>query len=297
MKILLCVAGMPYAEAAVSLGSIIAGVTQSAVTLLHVVRRKEDRATGGRILAAAREMLPGLTVDTRIRLGDPAGRILVETRRGNYDLVIIGARQRAGLTRQLLGSVTQRVIRRVPVSVLVARQDGGLEHILICTGGAEVAEPVVETGAWLAGAAQAQATLLHVTSVAPSMYTGLDEIEETLPELLQTDTPVAQHLRHGAETLERYQVISELRLRHGVAADEILREAHEGDYDLIVTGASGATGWLKEWLLGNVTRQVVEHAPCSVLVVKHRRLLTTDYSMSFSVIARSGATKQSPLSW
>jgi nucleotide-binding universal stress UspA family protein len=63
-------------------------------------------------------------------------------------------------------------------------------------------------------------------------------------------------------------VTATLKQRHGVAADEILREALEGGYDLIVIGASGTGGRLKEWLLGNVTREVVEHAPCSVLVVK-----------------------------
>jgi nucleotide-binding universal stress UspA family protein len=100
------------------------------------------------------------------------------------------------------------------------------------------------------------------------MYTGLEEIEETLPELLQTDTPLAQHLRRSAKILARHQVTATLKQRHGVAADEILREALEGNYDLVVIGASGTAGRLREWLLGNVTRQVVEHALCSVLVVK-----------------------------
>jgi nucleotide-binding universal stress UspA family protein len=59
-----------------------------------------------------------------------------------------------------------------------------------------------------------------------------------------------------------------LKLHHGVAADEILRKVHEGNYDLIIIGASGTAGRLKEWLLGNVTRQIAERAPCSVLVVK-----------------------------
>jgi nucleotide-binding universal stress UspA family protein len=63
-------------------------------------------------------------------------------------------------------------------------------------------------------------------------------------------------------------VTATLKQRHGVAADEILREALESAYDLIVIGASGTAGRLREWLLGNVTRQVVEHALCSVLVVK-----------------------------
>lgn len=271
MRILLCVAGMPYAEAAVSFGSIIASVTKSPATFLHVIRRKEDRADGERILAAAREMMPDVTVNTRIRRGDPTNGILAEVREGSYDLVVVGARQGVGLTQRLLGSVTQQVIRRVPTSVLVARQvRPGLERVLICTGGTAVAEPVIETGAWLAGATHARATLLHVASPIPSMYTGLDEIEETLPELLHTDTPVAGHLRHGAEILARHQVTAALKLRYGVAADEILREALEGDYDLIIIGASGTAGRLKGWLLGNVTRHVVEHALCSVLVVKRR---------------------------
>jgi nucleotide-binding universal stress UspA family protein len=260
---------MPYAEIAISLGAMIAGLTQSPVTLLHVIRHGESRTTGEQILTAAREHLPDLTVDTRIRRGDPIKQILAEVRKGKYDLMIIGARQGGGLTQQLLGSVAQKIVRRIPTSVLIAREmEPSLKRILICTGGIDVADPVIETGARLACAASAPATLLHVTGNAPGMYTGLREIEETLPELLQTDTPAARHLRHGAEILDQCDVPAELKLRHGVAADEILREVHEGDYDLILIGASGAAGRLREWLLGNVTRQVVEHAPCSVLVVK-----------------------------
>jgi nucleotide-binding universal stress UspA family protein len=269
MRMLLCVAGMPYAEAAVGFGGMIARITRSPVALLHVVRRNGDRDAGEGVLMAARRLMPGLAVDAYIRRGDPTERILGEVEDNGYDLVVVGARQPIRLAQHLLGSVTQQVIRRVPISVLVARQAGpSLERVLICTSGADVAEPVIETGAWLAGAARAHTALLHVSSPVPSMYTGLDEIEETLPELLQTDTPLARHLRRGAKILARHQVTATLKQRHGVAADEILREALEGGYDLIVIGASGTGGRLKEWLLGNVTREVVEHAPCSVLVVK-----------------------------
>ena len=283
MRILLCVAGMPYAKIAVSFSSIIAGVTNSSITLLHVARREKGRAAGERALVAAREMLPDLTVDMRIRLGEPIEGILAEVREGGYDLLIIGARQGGGLKQRLLGSVAQKVVHRASTSVLVARQvrpglstgEGpGLERVLICTGGLDVSVPVVETGAWLSREANAQATLLHVTSSTPGMYTGLNRVEETLLELLQTNTPAARHLRCGAEILNQQQVIAELRLRHGIAADEILHEINEGDYDLVVIGTSGAAGRLKGWLLGNVTKQVVEHASCSVLVVKQESPLT-----------------------
>jgi nucleotide-binding universal stress UspA family protein len=269
MNILLCVAGMPHAEPAVSLGAIIACATQSSVTLLHVIRSEEDRADGERFLAAAREMLPDLTVDMRIRRGDPVKQILAEVRGSDYDLTIIGARRGSGLAERLLGSVAQKVVRRIPTSVLVAREVGtSLQCILICSGGKDVADPVIETGARLAEATHAQATLLHITGTTPSMYVGLSMADETVTELLQTDTPIAQHLRHGAEILAQHQVSAKLKLRHGVVSDEIISEARQGDYDLIVMGASGATGKLREWLLRNVTRQIVENALCSVLVVK-----------------------------
>jgi len=269
MRILLCVAGMPYAKATVGFGGVMARITASPVTLLHVVGQKEEQVAGDRILALAGEMLPALTVETRLRRGDPIGRILAETREGGYDLVVIGTPQAVGLAQHLQSSVTQQIVRRAPTSVLVVgRARPGLERILICSGGLDVAEPVIETGARLAGMAHARATLLHVASPIPSMYTGLNEIEETLLELLQTATPIARHLCHGAEILARHQVAADLKLRYGVVADEILREAHTGGYDLIVLGVARTAVRLKRWLLGDVTQRIVDHALLPVLVVK-----------------------------
>ncbi len=269
MGILICVAGMPYAEATIGFGGVIARITTLPVTLLHVMRQREEQAVGDRILALAREMLPDLTVKTRLRRGDPIGRILAETREGGYDLVVVGTPQAVGVTQHLLSSITLQIVRRAPTSVLVVAQARpGLERILVCTGGLDVAEPVIETGAQLAGVANARASLLHVVSPIPSMYTGLDEIEETLPELLQTATPIARHLHHGAEILAQHQVTAELKLRYGVVTDEILREAHEGNYDLIVIGVVKTASRLKRWLLGDVTREVVDRALLPVLVVR-----------------------------
>jgi len=269
MRILLCVAGPSPLKPVISFAGIIARATGSEVTLLHVIRRREEEPSGKQVLGLAQEMLSDLMVEARIRQGDPVGMILAEIQEGDYDLVAIGARREVSLAPLLLGSVALQVIRRAPTSVLVvghARDD--LKRILICTGGSAIANPIIETGAWLARAAEAQATLLHVTSAVPSMYTGLGEIEETLSELLQTDTPLARHLRQGAKVLAHHQVTAGLELRHGVPAGEILLEADQGDYDLIVLGASGAGGRLRGWLLGDVTREVVERAPCPVLVVR-----------------------------
>lgn len=269
MRILVCVAGRPDDQLPVRAAGIIARITQSPLTLVHVVGREEDRAAGERTVASLRDALPGQRVETRVRVGAPPAEILAAAEAGDYDLVVVGAHEPTGLKEHLLGSVTAQTIRQAPISVLVAREvRPSLKRILICTGGTDVADKAVETGAWLAQAADARASLLHVVTPVASMYTGLGEIDEGLSELLQTETPVARHLRHGAEILDGRQVDAELKLRYGVAADEIVREAREGDYDLIMMGVAEKEARLSRWALGNVTREVVAKAPRSVLVVK-----------------------------
>jgi nucleotide-binding universal stress UspA family protein len=205
----------------------------------------------------------------RIREGDPAGEILAEIEGGGHDLVILRPNEAPGLRRHFLGSVTTRVVRQAPCSVLVAKQARSrLKRILICSGGAEVAEVVIEAGARLAQAVEARATLLHVATPVPSMYTGLGEIDESLAQLLQTDTPIARNLRRGAEILDRHQVPAELKLRYGVVAEEIIRESVEGDYDLVLVGAKKGLVRVKRLMLGAMTTQVVEKSVQSVLVVR-----------------------------
>jgi len=269
VKILLCIAGMPYAEGTVSFTGTIARATGASVTLLHVLRRGERREKGKQILEVARQGLEDLEAEVTLREGDPVRRILAEAQKGTYDLIVVGANQHPGPAERLLGSVSLQIVQRAPAPVLISRATSpSLGRVLICTGGLDVAMPVIEAGARLAQTTHARVTLLHVATPAPEMYAALEEVQETLPELLRTDTPIARHLRAGAEILAQHQVSAELRLRYGVASDEVLQEAREGQYDLVVIGASGTAGQWRKWLLGDVTRLVADAAPCSVLVVR-----------------------------
>jgi nucleotide-binding universal stress UspA family protein len=66
---------------------------------------------------------PGLEVRKKQRSGYPAGVISREATEGNYDLVIMGSRG-LGLRNdeaELVGSVTERVLRRVPCPVLIVK--------------------------------------------------------------------------------------------------------------------------------------------------------------------------------
>jgi nucleotide-binding universal stress UspA family protein len=53
----------------------------------------------------------------------------------------------------------------------------------------------------------------------------------------------------------------------GDAVDEIARYAAKIGADLIVLGHKHLTSWAARWWRGSVSKALIEHAPCSVLVV------------------------------
>jgi nucleotide-binding universal stress UspA family protein len=74
---------------------------------------------GEAILLAARDQLPGATVDTVVREGLPADEILSEANSGSYDLVVTGTSGSTDLKHKILGSVSSKIAWFAPCSVLV----------------------------------------------------------------------------------------------------------------------------------------------------------------------------------
>ena len=64
---------------------------------------------------------PEVPVETDILEGSPSRVIVEEASRSNCDLVVMGTHGRGGIDRLLLGSVTERVVRRAPVPVLTVQ--------------------------------------------------------------------------------------------------------------------------------------------------------------------------------
>lgn len=53
----------------------------------------------------------------------------------------------------------------------------------------------------------------------------------------------------------------------GETVDEITKYAKKINADLIVVGHKHLDGWAARWWRGSVSKSLIEHAPCSVLVV------------------------------
>jgi nucleotide-binding universal stress UspA family protein len=134
--VLVAVDGSPASEAAVE---FVAEEWPSAtVILLHVVdpsrvgyravattaetwyERERERAE--ELLDSTEEPLPATaTVERVVEVGRPAPTIVEVATREDADHVVLGSHGRAGMSRVLLGSVAESVVRRSPVPVTVAR--------------------------------------------------------------------------------------------------------------------------------------------------------------------------------
>jgi nucleotide-binding universal stress UspA family protein len=270
MKMLIYVGDLVTDMPGIFLGGLIARHLNLKITLLHVApksqQKKQEQKEGEAILKQAQEYLAGLVVETRIRRGRVAQKILAEVQEKQHDMVVITASRIGGYPQRI--SVNREILPKMPCCVIVAKNPKPeIKKILMLTGGLQGSEAMIKIGARLASALEAKVTLMHVAANVPSMYTGLYSIEETLEGLLQTNTPVAIHLRKCAKMLAKHNVPSELKLKHGEPVYEIIREIDSEDYELVILGASGVTTGLKEWFLGNVTKDIIDLVAMPVMVV------------------------------
>ena len=270
MRMLVCSVGSKRSRVTTRFAASVARAVAADVTLLGLAGKERKAEKLARVLGKLGEELAssGLVVDVQVRLGSAEEIAIEETESGDYDIVAIGALARRRSLKGLLDSVARRIIERARVSVLVVKGNReALKRVLICASGTEQGRVVVRAGADLACRAGAQSTVLHVVDTMPAMYAGLDQMEETLAELLQSDSEKSRELKWAARTVEIECEAPELKLRRGVVADEILREGLAGDYDIIVVGSSRAAGGLVRVLMGDLTGELVGRAKIPVLVV------------------------------
>lgn len=269
MKMLIYVGDLATDLPGILLAGLIAKSLQAEVTLLYVAQKKkdkqDDKEEGEKLLKQVLEKLQGVPVHTRVRRGNITEKILAEVQENHHDFVVITSAQIGSHPRH---SVNQEILPKMPCCVLVVKNPStAINRVLILTGGLQISEAMVKIGAKLASALNAQVTLMHVAANVPSMYTGLKTIEETLEELLQTNTPVSHHLHRCAQVLDEYNVPSTLMLKHGEPVYEIIREVDRQAYDLVILGATGSSSGFREWFLGNVTADVIDLVGIPVLVV------------------------------
>ena len=185
------------------------------------------------------------------------------------DLIVMGTHGRRGFDHLMLGSVTDRVMRKATCPVLVVRnpphdsmaagKEGHSVHhlsrILSCADFSTYSERALNYA--LSGTAEydAELTMLHVLEEAP----GLARKEETLAEAAeQLDKLIPPDLRKTTKI--------KTAVRVGKPYREIIQFAIEAQTDLVTMGARGR-GALDRAVFGSTTYRVMQLGSCPVLTV------------------------------
>lgn len=267
MRILLCADKSRNALAAVSLGGRLASALGAETTLLAAGKKAQQVYNA---LNKAEEIVRafGITPKTLVAIGPSVKQFIEQVQREGYDLVVIGYRRRSAMEKALKGCVAAQVVHQATTSVLVVRQGRqDIRRLLLGIGGNGFTTEITDWGARIAVALGAQVTLIHVESAPPLMYSGLEEVHQTLAEFLETDTPAARAIRQAAAALQETRVQAEIKLAYGVTDRELLRTAQEGDYDLLILGSAWARPPLDRVVLENITRNILLKTRRPVLVV------------------------------
>jgi len=90
-------------------------------TLDELYRTEREALERVQVKAANRLQQKVRKVEMEIRGGHPSGEILRVAQAGGFDLVVVGSKGLTGVKRFLLGSVSQKVVKYAPCSVLVVR--------------------------------------------------------------------------------------------------------------------------------------------------------------------------------
>lgn len=283
-RILIAVDGSDPATRAAKIGLELAAKYDATVDILHVMQEgtligegyeSKKRARGKAILEAVEDLniADGPARKTHLAEG-AAGAVITDfIKSHDIDLVVMGRQGRTGLGGHVLGSVTERVLRRIEIPALTV--PGGevtettgrtYENILLTTDGSEIAERAAPYGEVLATRMGAMLHLLTVVDVQAEAgaFNAGGVSEDYIARLEATGEEALERL---ADAVDAPTVRS--ALVRGTAAGEIETYATDNDIDLIVMASEGQTNLVGQQL-GSTTRRVLGRTSRPVLVIPTR---------------------------
>ena len=303
MPVLVAINGSSYTDAPLHLGLQIAQRLGEPLTVLIVTKPRSapsgDSSDQRPAWLSEAHRPAAVELRTRVRVGDPATEIVCEAEQGGYDLVIVGEPQtRNPLVRFFLGSTAIRVVEHAPCPVVVAKgKIGPIQRILLCESGSE--DPLLGLSSTVHNAKTPGAHTPNGTAMAgpsllsrfillpPALLNGTAEIVvlHVMSQMSAGPGVQGKQLRSDAEqladqrapeggllgrdivALQRLGLNARAKVCHGLVVEEILGEARDGDYDLVVIGAYRGAGW-QRILLDDLAHRIIVELDRPVLVLR-----------------------------
>jgi nucleotide-binding universal stress UspA family protein len=184
------------------------------------------------------------------------------------NLIVMGTHGLRGIDRLMLGSVTDRVLRRARCPVLAVRKPAHhvvgsvhdpepvhLRKMLLCTDFSDHAHHASKYALSMANEYGAELTLLHVLEDVPpaaDLRSATEKVVKQLEDSIAPETREACSVKVMVRTGKPYQQINQLAL--------------EAQIDLVIMGVRGR-GALDTALFGSTTYRVIQLGSCPVLAV------------------------------
>lgn len=245
---------------------------------MHVVQRRaqvNDQPSwrGPADLQAVRESLSsdfqgvrGVDLEVLVERGEPAARILEAAELRGCGLVVTGVAREATLARDLLGTTTDRLARKlkVPLLVVKSRPRGPYRNVVVATDYSEDSRAALRTALALFPAVRI--TLFHASSIP---FAGLADDKTALREGLMRQAlgDLRSFLGATPEASRRsIATVSEVG-EVGEVLEDLVRARK---VDLVIVGSKGGKG-LSGALLGSIAQYLLRRLPVDTMVVRRSK--------------------------
>ena len=219
------------------------------------------------------DVLKKIPVEFCVTEGGIADEILAAAE--SADLLVMGTHGRSGFDRLILGSVTEKVLRKAICPMLTVPRESAdatavpalFHHIVAAIDFSNASMAALSYALSLAEEADAHLTVLHVTEVPRELARWADESEEGKQYIEQWKAYALTRLRPVVPEETRVFCHVKERVETGESYPAILRTAFEERAGLIVVGRHGH-GAVEQAFLGSTALHVVRQASCPVLTVR-----------------------------
>lgn len=299
MRVLFATDGSEYSETAARFLTRINWSSQDAITLFHAIFEvpfPEDLKFHSDTLKAVKKEIAPRILDSAMRVLEPVkARISTEigefppvectpdqciikaAESANADLIVMGARGIKGIGSAFLGSVTRLVATRSPLPVLAIKRRAGEVSdgvkVLFAVDGSPTSRACAQFLSSIPFAGDAEATVLHVVTSAfsdiPERFAleVSDRIKGSVAAARTREFEASERLLEEARGIlaRRFRTVSVLS-KVGDPPAEIVQVAEAMGADIVAAGCRGLRGI--RGMMGSVSKNVLTHATCSVLIGK-----------------------------
>jgi nucleotide-binding universal stress UspA family protein len=229
---------------------------------------------------ASMEAASSAPIDIELGEGSAATEIVAKAAAAHSDLIVLGTHGRSGFERIMLGSVTEKVLRKascpvltVPPRLATAADVPAVtfKRIVCAVDFSECSLRALEYALSIAQETNARLTVLHVVEPMPNVPADDDSpllAMKTIKEYVAAAEEEGRALLQGAipEQVRAYCEVETVQTI-GKPYREILRLATEQAADLIVLGVHGR-GVVDLMFFGSTAQHVVRQAACPVLTLR-----------------------------